>query len=127
MDFKRNGGEPKWDMVKSKIGSPLAELHNRLTEELARRESKESLVPLDRDPVPPGGEIHVGGIGGFAARSLGGVNARGRDAYNSQGSNRRTSGRRLRIGADGRVGPRADTQVRPCNTRCLPRPLRALR
>ncbi|MEP6670620.1 MAG: hypothetical protein ABJF10_15795 [Chthoniobacter sp.] len=53
VDFKRNGAEPKWDMVKSKIGSPLAELHNRLTEELARRESKESLVPLDRDPVPP--------------------------------------------------------------------------
>ncbi|MDR3401304.1 MAG: hypothetical protein P4L99_02305 [Chthoniobacter sp.] len=53
VDFKRNGAEPKWDMVKSKIGKPLAELHDRLTEELARRESKESLVPLDRDPVPP--------------------------------------------------------------------------
>jgi hypothetical protein len=34
------------------IGTPLAELRNRLTEELARRESKESLVPIDRDPVP---------------------------------------------------------------------------
>jgi hypothetical protein len=53
VDYKRNGAQPKWDMVKSKIGNPLAELHNRLTEELARRESKESLVPLDRDPVPP--------------------------------------------------------------------------
>jgi len=53
VDFKRNGAEPKWDVVKSKIGKPLAELHDRLTEELARRESKESLVPLDRDPVPP--------------------------------------------------------------------------
>jgi hypothetical protein len=53
VDYKRNGVEPKWDMVKMKIGNPLAELHNRITEELARRESKESLVPLDRDPVPP--------------------------------------------------------------------------
>ena len=52
VDFKRNGAEPKWDMVKEKIGTPLAELHDRLTEELARRESKENLVPLDRDPVP---------------------------------------------------------------------------
>lgn len=53
VDYKRNGAQPKWDMVKSKIGNPLAELHNRITEELARREWKESLVPLDRDPVPP--------------------------------------------------------------------------
>jgi hypothetical protein len=37
-------------MVKMKIGTPLLELRNRLTEELARRESKESLVPIDRDP-----------------------------------------------------------------------------
>jgi hypothetical protein len=39
--------------VKTKISTPLAELRNRLTEELARRESKENLVPIDRDPVPP--------------------------------------------------------------------------
>lgn len=52
-EFKRHSEEPQWDVVKSKISTPLAELRNRLTEELARRESKEALVPIDRDPVPP--------------------------------------------------------------------------
>ncbi len=51
-EFKREGASPKWDIVKSQISRPLAELRNRVTEELARRESKESLVPIDRDPVP---------------------------------------------------------------------------
>jgi hypothetical protein len=30
----------------------LVELRTRISEELARRESKEALVPIDRDPVP---------------------------------------------------------------------------
>ncbi len=52
VEFKRHSVAPNWDIVKSKISAPLAELRNRLTEELARRESKENLVPIDRDPVP---------------------------------------------------------------------------
>ncbi len=52
VEFKQHSVQPDWDLVKMKIGTPLAELRNRLTEELARRESKESLVPIDRDPVP---------------------------------------------------------------------------
>lgn len=52
VEFKRHSVAPNWDMVKTKIGTPLAELRNRLTEELAQRESKENLVPIDRDPVP---------------------------------------------------------------------------
>jgi hypothetical protein len=51
-EFKRHAGVPNWEMVDSKIAAPLAELRNRVTEELARRESKENLVPIDRDPVP---------------------------------------------------------------------------
>ena len=51
-EFKREGAQPKWDIVKSQISKPLAELRNRVSDELARRESKESLVPIDRDPVP---------------------------------------------------------------------------
>jgi hypothetical protein len=39
-------------MVQTKISAPLSELRNRVTEEMARRESKENLVPIDRDPVP---------------------------------------------------------------------------
>jgi hypothetical protein len=51
-EFKRHSTTPNWEMVQTKIGAPLAELRDRVTEELARRESKENLVPIDRDPVP---------------------------------------------------------------------------
>jgi hypothetical protein len=34
------------------IVKPLLEVRDHLSDELARRESKDSLVPLDRDPVP---------------------------------------------------------------------------
>jgi hypothetical protein len=51
-EFKRHSVPPNWDMVNTKISTPLAELRNRVTEELVRRESKENLVPIDRDPVP---------------------------------------------------------------------------
>ena len=58
-EFKRHSVEPKWDLVKTKISVPLAELRDRLSEELARRDSKDSLVPIDRDPVPPKYTEHV--------------------------------------------------------------------
>ena len=51
-EFKRHSLAPNWDMVQSQISKPLGELRNRVTEELARRDSKENLVPIDRDPVP---------------------------------------------------------------------------
>ena len=31
---------------------PLTEVRDRIAEELARRESRQALVPIDRDPVP---------------------------------------------------------------------------
>jgi hypothetical protein len=34
------------------VSAPLTEIRDRVAEELARRESKENLVPIDRDPVP---------------------------------------------------------------------------
>ncbi len=52
VESKRHSLPPNWEMVKTKVSTPLAELRNRLTEELARRESRENLVPIDRDPVP---------------------------------------------------------------------------
>ena len=52
VEFKRHGKEPQWALVKSQIATPLAELRKRVSEELARRESPDSLVPIDRDPVP---------------------------------------------------------------------------
>jgi hypothetical protein len=51
-DMRRNSVEPQWDLVKMEIAGPLVELRTRVAEELARRESKEALVPIDRDPVP---------------------------------------------------------------------------
>jgi hypothetical protein len=51
-DMRRHSVEPQWDLVKMEIAGPLVELRTRVAEELARRESKEALVPIDRDPVP---------------------------------------------------------------------------
>lgn len=51
-DYRRNVAEPRWDLVQMQIAAPLAELRTRIGEELARRQSKEALVPIDRDPVP---------------------------------------------------------------------------
>jgi hypothetical protein len=51
-EFKRHSVEPKWDIVRSQIRAPLAQLRDRVGEELARREKQDALVPIDRDPVP---------------------------------------------------------------------------
>jgi len=51
-DLKRHAQSPQWDAVRLEIAAPLAELRTRVSEELARRESKEARVPIDRDPVP---------------------------------------------------------------------------
>jgi hypothetical protein len=52
LELKRHSREPQWDLVQMEIAGPLVELRARVSEELARRESKEALVPIDRDPVP---------------------------------------------------------------------------
>lgn len=52
VEFKRHSKDPEWELVKTKISAPLADLRNRIVEELARRGSREALVPIDRDPVP---------------------------------------------------------------------------
>ena len=52
VEFKRHGQPPQWSLVKLEVAAPLAELRSRVAEELARRQSAEALVPLDRDPVP---------------------------------------------------------------------------
>jgi len=51
-DFKHEGKPPQWNVVKTEVASPLAEVRNRINEELARRQSNDALVPIDRDPVP---------------------------------------------------------------------------
>ncbi len=52
-EFKRHSVPPNWDLVKVKVAAPLAELRDRVSEELLRRTAKQALIPLDRDPVPP--------------------------------------------------------------------------
>ena len=51
-EFKKNRKPPRWDLVRAQIAEPLAEVRDRVSEELARRDPKDSLVPIDRDPVP---------------------------------------------------------------------------
>ncbi len=49
----RHSQAPNWDLVKLTISQPLVELRDRIGEQLQKRISKTSLVPIDRDPVPP--------------------------------------------------------------------------
>ncbi len=51
-EFKREGRKPDWAVVRAQILGPLVEVGSRLDEELARRQSSEAMVPLDRDAVP---------------------------------------------------------------------------
>jgi hypothetical protein len=51
-DWRRNDRPPEVDVIRMQIISPLVELRDRVSEELARRESRNPLSPLDRDPVP---------------------------------------------------------------------------
>ncbi len=52
LDAKQKGQKPDWAVVRLQIAHPLAEVRQKINEELARRQSQEALVPIDRDPVP---------------------------------------------------------------------------
>ena len=51
-ELNRHSEEPNWDLIKMKVAEPLAELQDRVVEEILRRSSDEAMVPVDRDPVP---------------------------------------------------------------------------
>jgi hypothetical protein len=51
-DFKRERKKPDWAVVRLQVMNPLVQVQQQIREELARRESREALVPIDRDPVP---------------------------------------------------------------------------
>lgn len=44
--------KPDWAVVRLQVLGPLVQVRDQIQEELARRQSREALVPLDRDPVP---------------------------------------------------------------------------
>ena len=44
---------PTGPSCKDIVAEPIHELRDRIAEEVRRRESPDSLVPIDRDPVPP--------------------------------------------------------------------------
>jgi hypothetical protein len=51
-EYRQRGRLPQPEIVRTEILTPMAEVRVWLQEELARRENANSLVPLDRDPVP---------------------------------------------------------------------------
>ncbi|MGI8603546.1 MAG: hypothetical protein ACR2OZ_11185 [Verrucomicrobiales bacterium] len=52
LELKRELPKPDWTVVRLEILKPLVEVRKRIGEELARRQSNDALVPIDRDPVP---------------------------------------------------------------------------
>jgi len=51
-EYKRTREKPEWTQVRLQVVKPLVEVRDQIAEELARRGSRENLVPIDRDPVP---------------------------------------------------------------------------
>ena len=51
-EFRQRGREPDAGVVREQIVNPMTQVRVWLQDELARREKSDSLVPLDRDPVP---------------------------------------------------------------------------
>lgn len=51
-DYYRDTDVPQVEHLQARIVAPLVELRDKVTEELARREGKNPLAPVDRDPVP---------------------------------------------------------------------------
>jgi hypothetical protein len=51
-DFKREAKKPDWAVVQLQVMKPLSEVRDSIADELARRQSRDALVPIDRDPVP---------------------------------------------------------------------------
>jgi hypothetical protein len=52
-EYRRHGNAPQWPLVRLELAKPVEVLRSRIAEELARRDSRDNLAPVDRDPVPP--------------------------------------------------------------------------
>ena len=50
--YRQDHKKPDWAVVQLQILKPLVDVRDQIADELARRDSREALVPVDRDPVP---------------------------------------------------------------------------
>lgn len=53
VDLGRSNQAPQVEHLRTRITQPLIELRDRVVEELARKDTGNPMVPVDRDPVPP--------------------------------------------------------------------------
>jgi hypothetical protein len=51
-EFRQSGRPPNEKVVREQLVAPMTQVRVWLQQELARQENANSLVPLDRDPVP---------------------------------------------------------------------------
>jgi hypothetical protein len=51
-EVKRDHKKPDWAVVRLQLVDPLVQVRDQIADELARRGSRDALVPIDRDPVP---------------------------------------------------------------------------
>ncbi len=51
-EYRRELKKPDWAVVRLEVLRPLVEVREMIAGELARREPRDQLVPVDRDPVP---------------------------------------------------------------------------
>jgi hypothetical protein len=51
-EYTRERKKPDWAVVQLQVMKPLLEVRAQIADELARRQSSDALVPIDRDPVP---------------------------------------------------------------------------
>jgi hypothetical protein len=52
-DYKRYSRSPDWNKLVEMVADPLNELRGKIDEEIRRKASPDSLVPIDRDAAPP--------------------------------------------------------------------------
>jgi hypothetical protein len=52
-EIKKHAADPQWDLVNKLVAEPLRDLSKQVSDELLRKAGdRNSLVPIDRDPVP---------------------------------------------------------------------------
>ncbi len=52
IDARRNNKPPQWDLVRDDILRPMEAVRDQIRQELARRQSPDNMIAIDRDPVP---------------------------------------------------------------------------